>query len=90
MLQRWKNAVRVMFSIWVANDTVLSRIMQRLLTLEEKDTKNSSIMMGGAGVCCDLMTVDLKPMCHASVLLPFNLEKFLLIQHSRQVVREVG
>lgn len=37
--------------------------------------------------------VDLEPMSKASVLLPFSLRKFLLIQLqmcSRQVMREVG
>lgn len=58
-------------------------MMQWLLTLEEKGTGNPSMMMGGAGVCGDLVTVDLEPMSHASVLLPFNLRKSLLIQHSK-------
>ena len=51
------------------------------------------MMMGGAGVCCDLMRVDLEPMSRASVLLPLSFGKFLLIQlrmSSMQVMREVG
>ena len=47
----------------------------RLLTWEEKGTGNPSTMMGGAGVCCDLVRVDLEPMSRASVLLPFSFKK---------------
>ena len=50
-------------------------------------------MMVGAEVCCGLVRVDLDPMSRASVLLPFSLRKFLLIQlrmSSGQVMREVG
>ena len=50
-------------------------------------------MMGGAGVCCDLESVDLEPMRRALVLLPLSFRKSLLIQlrmSSRQVMREVG
>ena len=62
--------------------------MTRLLTWEEKGTGNPSIMMGGGGVSFDLVRVDLEQMSRASVLLPFSLRKFLLIQlrmSSRQV-----
>ena len=38
------------------------------------------MMMGGAGVCCDLVMMDLELMSRASVLLPFSFRKFLLIQ----------
>ena len=40
----------------------------RLLNLEEKGTGNPSMIMSGAGVCCDLVRVDLDPMSRASVL----------------------
>ena len=49
MLRRWKN------------ERVLSRMTPRLLTLEEKGTGNPSMIMSGAGVCCDLVRVDLDP-----------------------------
>ena len=65
----------------------------RLLTLEEKGTGNQSMIMSGAGVCCDLVRVDLEPMSMASVLFPLSFRKFLLIQlrmSSRHVMREVG
>ena len=47
----------------------------RLLPWEEKGTGNPSTTMGGAGVCCDLVRVDLEPMSRASVLLPFSFNK---------------
>ena len=53
-----------------ANQRVLSRVTLRLLTWGEKGTGNLLIMMCGAGVSCDLVKVDLEPMCRASVLLP--------------------
>ena len=65
----------------------------RFLTWGEKGTGNPSTMMGGAGMCCDLVMIDLEPMSKASVILPFSFRKFLLIQlrmSSRQVMREVG
>ena len=51
------------------------------------------MLMGGAGVCYDLVRVDLELMSRASVLLPLSFRKFLLIHHwmsSMQVMREVG
>ncbi|XP_074525720.1 GTPase IMAP family member 8-like [Halichoeres trimaculatus] len=51
------------------------------------------MMIGGTGVHCDLVRVDLEPMSRASVLLLLNFREFLLIQlriSSRQKMREVG
>ena len=44
----------------------------RLWTWGEKGTGNPSTMMGGAGVCCDLVMLDLGPMSRASVLLLYS------------------
>ena len=65
----------------------------RLLTWGEKGIGKPSMMIGGTGVHCDLVRVDLEPMSRASVLLLLNFRKFLLIQlrmSSRQRMREVG
>ena len=35
----------------------------------------SSMMMGGAGVCCDLMRVDLEPVSMASVLFTLQTQQ---------------
>ena len=72
---------------------MLSRVTPRLLTWGEKGTGNPLMMMGGAGLCCELVRVNLEPMSRASVLLPLSFRKFLLIQlrmSSMLVMREVG
>lgn len=38
--------------MWGANEIVMSRMTQRLLTWGEKGTGNPLMMMAGAGVCC--------------------------------------
>ena len=41
-------------------------MMPRLLTWGAKGTGNPSMMMGGTGVCCGLVRLDLEPMSRAS------------------------